>query len=120
MSINTNIILNALPAFIILAIAESIALSLEHKNTETKKNVLASLGIGLIFIFCSFFSKGFLLFVYSFLYEFRVIHIEHFTWWIWATMFYRRRFFLLLVPSGLSLHQVFMGHTPGASFFGNL
>lgn len=87
MSINTNIILNALPAFIILAIAESIALSLEHKNNETKRNVLASLGIGIIFIPFSFFSKGFLLFVYSFLYEFRVIHIAHFTWWIWAICF---------------------------------
>jgi len=87
MSLNTNIILSAIPAFIILAIAESIALSLEHRNPETKKNVLASLGLGFVFIFASFFSKGFLLFVYSFLYEFRIFHIEHFSWWIWALCF---------------------------------
>ncbi len=87
MSINTNIILSAIPAFIILAIAESITLTVEHRNPENKKNVLASLGIGIIFIFCSFFSKGFLLFVYSFLYEFRIFHIDHFAWWIWALCF---------------------------------
>lgn len=87
MTINTNIILNAIPAFIILAIAESIALTLEHKNPETKKNVMASLSIGLIFIFASFLSKGFLLFVYSLIYEYRIFHIEHLTWWVWVLCF---------------------------------
>jgi sterol desaturase/sphingolipid hydroxylase (fatty acid hydroxylase superfamily) len=85
--INTNIILNAIPAFIILAILESLVLTREHRNPETQKNVMASLGLGLVFIVCSFFSKGFLLFVYSWLYNFRVFHFGQYTWWIWVLCF---------------------------------
>ena len=87
MNINTNIILNAIPAFIILAIAESIALTMEHKNPETKKNVMASLTIGIIYLMTTFFSKGLLLFVSTIVYEYRFFHIEHFGWWIWGLCF---------------------------------
>ena len=87
MSLNTNIILSAFLPSSSLPLRNQLRYRLNIKTLKPKKNVLASLGLGFVFIFCSFFSKGFLLFVYSFLYGFRIFHIEHFSWWIWSLCF---------------------------------
>jgi len=87
MPINNQIMIQALPAFIFLTALEAYVLTREHRNPETKQNAMVSLGLGIIFTVSAFISKGLLFVVYSWLYQFRIIDITHFSWWVWALCF---------------------------------
>jgi sterol desaturase/sphingolipid hydroxylase (fatty acid hydroxylase superfamily) len=87
MKIDTNIILHAIPAFVLLIIIEAIYLVKEHRFTNTKKDILANAGLGLGFVILSPVTKGINLIVYTLAYEHRIFDLPHNLWLAWILCF---------------------------------
>jgi sterol desaturase/sphingolipid hydroxylase (fatty acid hydroxylase superfamily) len=87
MKIDTNIILHAIPAFVLLIIIEAIYLVKEHRFTSTKKDLLANAGLGLGFVILSPVTKGINLVVYTLAYQHRICDLPHSIWLAWILCF---------------------------------
>src|SRR6478735_3013935 len=76
MKLDTNILLHAMPAFLLLAIAEGIFFVKEYHKLNTAREFLASCGLGIGYVILSPFTKGVNLFTYSFIYEHRICDLS--------------------------------------------
>ncbi len=72
MNPGTTIIIQALPAVVILIICEVYSLVKEHHFTESKKDIGASLSIGLSALLLNTACQGINIFIYTFLYKHRL------------------------------------------------
>lgn len=73
---DTSIIINAIPAFIVLVIIEAVFLARENHKSGSTKAFLASLALGIGYVVLSPFTKGINLCTYTFLYEHRICDIS--------------------------------------------
>lgn len=76
MHTETDMLVRAMPAFIVLIILESIFLGKEHHFIKNAKHVSASFGLAIGFIAINIFSKGIILFVYEFIYSHRIYSFQ--------------------------------------------
>ncbi len=84
---DTNILLHAVPGFILLFSAETIFLLKEHNFTLHKKDLPASFWLGIGFLISSFISKGIMIFFYSFIYKYRIFDFHTASSYIWLICF---------------------------------
>jgi sterol desaturase/sphingolipid hydroxylase (fatty acid hydroxylase superfamily) len=88
MQFDTNILLHAIPAFLLLVIFEGIYLVKEHRKLNTAKEFFASFILGLGYVILSPFTKGINLLVYTFLYEHRFFDLSNHIVLAWAICFF--------------------------------
>lgn len=84
---NTNILLHAVPGFILLLVVELVFLIKEHQHDQFAKDVKISIWIGIGFLLSGLISKGLLVLVYSIIYEHRVFMLTG-AWWVWLLAFF--------------------------------
>lgn len=60
---------------------------MEHRNTETKKNILTSIGLGIFSFLGAFVSKAMILVVFTWLYQYHIFDLSEGVWWIWVLCF---------------------------------
>jgi sterol desaturase/sphingolipid hydroxylase (fatty acid hydroxylase superfamily) len=87
MNVDTNIILQAIPAMLLLIIIEAIYLIKDHRFSNTKKDLLANAGLGFGFVILSPVTKSINLVVYALMYEHRIFDITHHIWLAWFLCF---------------------------------
>jgi len=87
MQLDTDIILHAIPAFLLLIIIESAFFIKEHRTLNTVKEIAASFGLGLGYVVLSPFTKGINLLAYTFLYEYRLFDLSQHTVLAWIICF---------------------------------
>ncbi|MDB5231292.1 MAG: sterol desaturase family protein [Chitinophagaceae bacterium] len=87
MEINSNILLTAVPGFLILVIVETLHMNKENREHNFKTDIAGSLGIGVGAGLVSFFTTGLTVFVYSFIYQHRLFNLPASAWWVWAACF---------------------------------
>lgn len=83
MSISTNILLHAVPGFIILSLVEAAFMRKEFSEKTLKKELAISTGLGIGFITISFLTKGFVIYCFSIIYHYRLFSFALNTWWAW-------------------------------------
>ena len=88
MKIDYTIFYHTLPGLAILVILESIVMIRENRFNKDKNDMFTSLCIGVVAIFISAFSKTTLLFIYSWMYQFRLFTIQSNVWWLWIACFF--------------------------------
>lgn len=76
MHTETDMLVRAMPAFIILIILELIFLIKEHHFSKNAKHVPASFGLAVGFIVINIFFKGIILIVYEFIYSHRIYSFQ--------------------------------------------
>ena len=87
MQLDTNIILQAVPAFILLIIVEAVYLIREHRFPNTKKDMLASAGLSLGYFILGPITKASNLIVYALLYQYRICALPNNMWLAWILCF---------------------------------
>ncbi len=87
-----DILLFAVPGFVLLTIAETIVLIKEGSFGKYKKDLPVSFSIGVGFIVISFFSRAMLLVVYQWVYARRIYTLPVDTWYSWAGCFFSEDF----------------------------
>ena len=88
MHFNNNILLHAIPGFLLLIAAEILYMRKEHHHSTEKKNeILASIGIGLGATIVSFFTNGLIVFIYSIIYQYHIFNLSVSYWWVWIICF---------------------------------
>jgi sterol desaturase/sphingolipid hydroxylase (fatty acid hydroxylase superfamily) len=87
MNLSTNLLLYAIPVFIMLSIIEAILLYKESRSKEIKKDFVISATLGLGFICISLITKGIILFCYGFIYEYRLFQFNNSIYWAWVICF---------------------------------
>src|SRR5687768_5663982 len=85
MQLDPSILYQALPAIIILVLAEAVYMIKEHRHDN--KDMLASIGLALGALPLSILIKGIVLFTYTLIYEFRIFTIPN-VWWAWVICFF--------------------------------
>lgn len=88
MNFSTNLLLYAIPLFVILSIAETIFLFRETGNSQIKKDFVTNVALGLGFIMLSVFTKSVVLYCYNFLYQYRFFSISNTRAWTWLLCFF--------------------------------
>ncbi len=87
MNLNTSIIIHAIPAYILLVIAEAIYLIKHEKPFRVNRAFLASWGLGLGFVLLSPLTKGLLLLTTTLAYEHRLFELPQNAWQVWLLCF---------------------------------
>lgn len=82
MKIDYGTIYYSLPGLSVLITAECVALAREHRFGKVKNDIFASVCIGVVAIFISAVVKGFVLFFYSWMYQFRLYTFPTGAWWV--------------------------------------
>jgi len=85
---DNNIIIQAVPGFALLIVVEMIYMAKEHHEIESKKAILASLGLVAGALVLSILTKGLTLFVYSLIYQYRLFTLPANYWWTWVILFF--------------------------------
>jgi sterol desaturase/sphingolipid hydroxylase (fatty acid hydroxylase superfamily) len=88
MKINDNILIHAIPCFLLLIAVEFLYQRKEHPQAERKKQILADMGIGLGATIISFLTNGIIIFVYSLIYQYRFFDLPATSWWAWLICFF--------------------------------
>ena len=82
-----KIIINAIPAFLLLLIAEAIAGAVLRRDLYEIKDTAASLSMGIGNVFVGLFSKAMVLGLFTFLHKFALFSIGY-AWWAWVLCFF--------------------------------
>jgi len=83
-----NILVNAVPGFVILIIAEVIYAVRTQKELYEIKDAATSIALGLGNLFAAIFTKSIILFMYIWVYEHRIYTLPYNTWWAWVLCFF--------------------------------
>jgi sterol desaturase/sphingolipid hydroxylase (fatty acid hydroxylase superfamily) len=86
-----NIIVLAIPAFLLLLVAEAIADAVMRRDLYEIHDTAASLTMGIGNVFINLFVKAVIFAFFTFLSRFAVFHIP-FTWWGWTLGFFADEF----------------------------
>jgi sterol desaturase/sphingolipid hydroxylase (fatty acid hydroxylase superfamily) len=78
-----NILVSAIPAFIILIVVEVIYAIKTQRELYEVKDAATSISLGLGNLFIGIITKTFILLFFSFIYEFRLFTIPYTVWWAW-------------------------------------
>jgi len=78
----------AIPGFVLLLVAEAIFDTLYKKHLYEVKDTFSSLAMGIGNVITGLFTKGIVLAVYFWLYQFRIITLEVDVWWVWVLLFF--------------------------------
>ncbi|WP_160715739.1 sterol desaturase family protein [Chitinophaga solisilvae] len=82
-----NLIMYAIPGFVLLILLEIVVTTIDHRDLYEPKDALSSIAMGLGNVFIGLFTKGVILGIYLFVYEFRFFTLG-FTWWAWVLCFF--------------------------------
>src|SRR5580692_9476619 len=88
MKIDYSIFYSTLPGLALLVILESIEMVREHRFRKDKNDMLASLCVGVVAISITALVKTFVFFVYSWVYQFRLLTMPSNIWWVWIICFF--------------------------------
>jgi len=83
-----NILVHAVPAFIILIVVEVIYAVKLHRELYEIKDAATSISLGLGNLFIGILTKGFILMFFTWLYTFRLFTIPYTIWWTWMVCFF--------------------------------
>jgi sterol desaturase/sphingolipid hydroxylase (fatty acid hydroxylase superfamily) len=83
-----NILIDAIPAFIILIILEIYYAYKTQKELYEVKDASTSIALGLGNLFIGLLTKGFIFIFFIWLYEFRIFTIPFNAWWAWVLIFF--------------------------------
>lgn len=87
MQIDYSTFYYTLPGLAIMVIAESIEMVVERRFNNEKKNLFASLCIGVVAIGISAFTKTSIFVIYDWVYQFRLFTLHSNEWWVWVIAF---------------------------------
>jgi sterol desaturase/sphingolipid hydroxylase (fatty acid hydroxylase superfamily) len=82
-----KIIIDAIPAFIILLVAEAIAAAILRRHLYEIKDTAASLTMGIGNVIVGLFSKAMVFAFFTFLHKFAIFNIGY-VWWAWVLAFF--------------------------------
>src|SRR5215471_5042090 len=82
-----NILLNTIPAFIILILVEAFVLSREEYIQQRRKDIWASFALGVGLLVIGTITQGMMLFTFTFAYTHRIFAIPENAWWTWMVVF---------------------------------
>ncbi len=82
-----DLLVHAIPAFIILIILEVIFAVKTQRELYEVKDAATSIALGLGNLISGIFTKTLILFVFYFLYQFRIFTIPWTAWWAWVLIF---------------------------------
>ncbi len=83
-----NILVSAVPAFIILIIVEVIYALKTQRELYEVKDAATSISLGLGNLFIGIATKAFILLFFVWIYEHRLFTIPHTIWWAWVLCFF--------------------------------
>ncbi len=83
-----NILVSAVPAFIILIIVEVIYAIKTQRELYEIKDAATSISLGLGNLFIGIATKTFILLFFVWIYEHRLFTIPHTAWWAWVLCFF--------------------------------
>ncbi len=83
-----NILVDAVPGFIILIIVEVVFAVKTQRELYQVKDAATSISLGLGNLLTGFVTKGIILLVYTWLYKFRFFTIPFTAWWGWVLCFF--------------------------------
>jgi sterol desaturase/sphingolipid hydroxylase (fatty acid hydroxylase superfamily) len=83
-----NILLDAIPAFILLIVIEIIYAIRTQRDLYEVKDASASISLGLGNLFIGLLTKSFILFFFVLIYEHRLFSIPSSAWWAWILIFF--------------------------------
>jgi len=83
-----NILLHAVPAFILLIIVEVVYAYHIQKDLYSVKDTATSIALGLGNLITGIFTKGLILLFFSWLYTYRFFTIPYTAWWAWILLFF--------------------------------
>lgn len=83
-----NILVDAIPAFIILIILEIMYAIKIQKELYEVKDAATSITLGLGNLFIGLLTKGFILIFFVWIYEYRIFTIPYNAWWAWVLIFF--------------------------------
>jgi sterol desaturase/sphingolipid hydroxylase (fatty acid hydroxylase superfamily) len=86
-----NLIHFAIPAFVLLLVAEAIFSAIDRREWFETKDTLASLSMGVGNVLINLFAKGMIFGVFMFVYRFRLFELPV-TGWVWAALFFAEDF----------------------------
>lgn len=81
-----KIIIYAIPAFLLLLLAEAIAAAIMRRDLYQVKDTAASLTMGVGNVMVGLVTKTAIFFLFDFLYDFRIFDLG-FAWWVWVLAF---------------------------------
>ncbi len=82
-----NLVNLAIPAFVILLLAEIVFNILTHKDLFETKDTLSSLAMGIGNVLTGIFAKAVVFAAYLGVYQFRIFEIGY-EWWAWVLLFF--------------------------------
>jgi sterol desaturase/sphingolipid hydroxylase (fatty acid hydroxylase superfamily) len=83
-----NILIDAIPAFIILIIIEVIYAIKTQRELYEVKDATTSISLGLGNLFIGLLTKSFILVFFVWIYEYRIFTIPFNAWWAWVLIFF--------------------------------
>lgn len=83
-----NILVSAIPGFILLILAEIIYAVKTRRELYGVKDAATSISLGLGNLFIGIATKAIILVVFSFVYVYRIFTIPYNTWWAWVLIFF--------------------------------
>ncbi|MBS1729973.1 MAG: sterol desaturase family protein [Bacteroidetes bacterium] len=83
-----NLLTHAIPAFILLIIVEVIFAVKTQRELYEVKDTATSITLGLGNLFSGILTKTLILFVFYFLYQYRIFTIPWNAWWAWVLIFF--------------------------------
>ncbi|MCE3283210.1 MAG: fatty acid hydroxylase [Chitinophagaceae bacterium] len=83
-----NILVSAVPAFILLIVVEVIYAVRSQRELYEVKDASTSISLGLGNLFIGIATKSFILIFFIFIYEHRLFTIPHTAWWAWGLIFF--------------------------------
>ena len=78
----------AIPAFVILLVAEAIFSAIDQKEWFEAKDTAASLSMGIGNVLINLGAKGIVYAVFSLMYQFRFFEMPADAWWAWFVLFF--------------------------------
>jgi sterol desaturase/sphingolipid hydroxylase (fatty acid hydroxylase superfamily) len=83
-----NLLLHAVPAFVLLIVVEVVYAIKIQKELYQVKDAATSIALGLGNLVTGFFTKALILLVFTWLYEHRLFTIDYTLWWAWILCFF--------------------------------
>jgi sterol desaturase/sphingolipid hydroxylase (fatty acid hydroxylase superfamily) len=83
-----NILLHAIPGFIILMVFEIFYAIKTHKDLYEVKDASASIALGLGNLFIGIVTKAFIVVFFAWLYKYRIFTFSFSIWWSWIICFF--------------------------------
>lgn len=88
MELNNNIVLHAVPAFVVLALVELIYRKKHLRQPIHTKDTFTTIGLSIGSLLSGILTNGFVVLVYLIIYEYRLFTLPAAAWWTWVICFF--------------------------------